>query len=242
MRAQRLCHPWQREDHRRVLRRHSCSLRTQPDGVAGRVVSVYVVGVMRRSEKRFAPGWTAAVADVSRAPRLSRSLAAAVRPLPSAHPSTVRRSLSLMPPLHRQTHRHSRARTSYRSPPPPPTTTTTGARGKRNDPSAELCSTNSVTVAARRPLDPSCGSGRPTASTAVHAPVEAPPIPASVVAPATITTVAVRASPLQPPHYHVPAADCCSRSAPIRDVHTQVGILFIIIFVVVGFWFRDSLT
>ncbi|KAE9544277.1 hypothetical protein AGLY_001456 [Aphis glycines] len=65
-----------------------------------------------------------------------------------------------MPPLHRQTHRHTRgarARTPYRSPPP-----TTGARGKRNDPSAELCSTHSVTVAARRPLHVRFGRARHT--------------------------------------------------------------------------------
>lgn len=112
MRAHRSCHPWQREDHRHRSR----SLRTRPDGVAGRVVSV----AMSASEKQTVRGW-AAVAEVSRAPRLSdglsRALAAVRPPLPpTPKPSPVWRSLSLMPPLHRQTHRHTRARArAYRT-------------------------------------------------------------------------------------------------------------------------------
>lgn len=64
-----------------MLRRRSRSLRKRPDGVAGRVVSVYYVS---GSEKRFAPGRTE-VADVSREQRLSDGLShtlAAVQPLP----------------------------------------------------------------------------------------------------------------------------------------------------------------
>lgn len=60
-------------------------------------------------------GGVRAVADVSRTPRfsdgLSRALAAVRPPLPpTPKPLPVWRSLSLMPPLHRQTHRHTRAR------------------------------------------------------------------------------------------------------------------------------------
>lgn len=76
MRAHRSCHPWQREDHRHRSR----SLRTRPGGVAGRVVSV----AMSASEKRTVRGW-AAVADVSRAPRLSDGLSLARWPPSARH-------------------------------------------------------------------------------------------------------------------------------------------------------------
>lgn len=165
MRAQRLGHPWQREDHH--CRCRSRSLRTKPDEVAAaacirrRVVSVVGrgdggggsregYGVKRSARGRRWRRWRRWL--TCRARRVSTTVSLARSPPyhPPHHPSTTVRqslarslSLSLTPsPLHRQT--RTRARTPYRSPPP------TGARGKRDDPSAELCSIRSVTVAARR--------------------------------------------------------------------------------------------